>query len=118
MHQFVANCKGYKDKIKQVSESLSAIDQDKVMERTGIGYDAAHLLGNAAEAFEIGSKFFAFARAERLGVLQKAVDCEPVKAKQFTDLSVGDSAFPIGLHNQCFECLTRKIRGLRTQSFY
>ena len=118
MHQLVSNPKRHKDEIEQISKHISAIDQDKVMERTGIGHDAAHLLRNAAETFQIGSEFFAFARAKCLRLFQKAVGCKAIQSEQFANFTVTEPALAISLHNQRFKRLPRKLGGFGTQRLY
>ena len=68
--------------------------------------------------FEVGSKFFAFARPECLRVLKKSIDCEAVEAEQVTNFSVGNPAPPIGLHDQRFERLSWELSRLGTECLH
>jgi len=96
--------------------NLRIIDEDQIVQRTGIGdNDAAHSLLDTSQRGEVAGKLLRGGWAERLGLLEERVRLPPIQFQYLACLRVTYPPSAVRLRHQRLQCAARKIGRFATQ---
>jgi hypothetical protein len=95
-------------------KNLDSGDENKVVERGGIGYNSPHLDTEFAKCFAVALEIFHSVFKLDASGLQESVDLHPsLIPKQAPQLRVGDFLSAVGFCCKCFECSSGNVHARR-----